>query len=331
MALHEWLLPGVAVALLLLAVGLLLSLRRAVRDAGSVDADALSAALSSTWRREGFDKALNDVERHAEAIEALHTDIAGMLRSPQARGEFGEVQLDTLLADHLPPDMYGVREQVVEGRTPDAHIRSSVGRICIDAKFPLDNYERAVQAEDVAERERHAARFARDVERQLEKIADDYVRPEAGTADFAFAFIPSEGVYYHLVVEEYELLRRFTRRGVQVVSPLTFGQKLELIKADVRARRLSEQAGAIRERLRALGARFESLEDDWSTLLGHVRNAAKRAEDVDGRFRSVREEFERIERPVGEGDPPVEAASGGSGDAAADGGGEGALDGPHGS
>jgi DNA recombination protein RmuC len=298
MALHQWLLPGASLLLLLVAVGLLVALRRQLRNAGEVDADTLSAALSRTWRAEGFDRALSDVERHAEQLESLHTDIAGMLRSPQARGEFGEVQLETLLSDHLPPDMYGIREQVVDGKTPDAHIRSTAGTICIDAKFPLDAYERAVQADSDDDRERHHRQFASAVERQLEKIAADYVRPDAGTADFAFAFVPSEAVYYHLVTHEYDLLRSFTKRGVQVVSPLTFGGKLELIKADVQAKRLSEQASTIRERLQRLGQRFETLDDEWDTLRRHVRNAAGKADDVERSYDALREEFERIERPI---------------------------------
>ncbi|MDZ7702673.1 MAG: DNA recombination protein RmuC [Halobacteriales archaeon] len=298
MTLHEWLLPGASVLLLLLAVVLLVGLRRQLRDREGVDADTLSAALSRTWRAEGFDRALSDVERHAEQLESLHTDIAGMLRSPQARGEFGELQLEALLSDHLPPDMYGVREQVVDGRTPDAHIRSTAGLICIDAKFPLEQYQKAMAAETDADRERHQDRFASAVEGQLEKIAADYVRPDAGTADFAFAFIPSEAVYYHLVTEEYDLLRSFTKRGVQVVSPLTFGQKLELIKADVRSKRLSEQAETIRERLQRLGQRFSTLDDEWDTLRRHVRNASGKADDVERAYDALREEFERIERPA---------------------------------
>ncbi|MFB6353821.1 MAG: DNA recombination protein RmuC [Halobacteriales archaeon] len=298
MALHEWLLPGASLLLLAVAVVLLVSLRRQVRDAGEVDADTLSAALSRTWRAEGFDQALSDVERHAEQLESLHTDIERMLRSPQARGAFGEVQLETLLADHLPPDMYGIRESVVDGRTPDAHIRSTAGTICIDAKFPLEHYEQALEADDPDERARHERQFAAAVERQLDKVADDYVRPAAGTAEFAFAFVPSEAVYYHLVTEEYDLLRTYTGRGVQVVSPLTFGQKLELIKADVQAKQLSEQAGAIRERLQQLGDRFATLDDEWDTLRRHVRNAASKADDVERSYDALREEFERIDRPV---------------------------------
>jgi len=298
MALHEWLLPGTSLLLLLVAVGLLIGVRRQLSDADEVDADTLSAALSRTWREEGFGETLSDVERHAEELETLHTDIEGMLRSPQARGEFGEVQLQTLLSDHLPPDMYGLREPVVEGKAPDAHIRSTAGVICIDAKFPLEDYERARHAESVDGRERHHRQFAQTVIDQLEKIATEYVRPDAGTADFAFAFIPSEAVYYHLITEEYDLLRSFTKRGVQVVSPLTFGQKLELIKADVQAKRLSEQAETVRDRLQRLETRFDSLDDNWETLRRHLRNASNKADDVDGDYDALREEFHRIERPV---------------------------------
>jgi len=312
MPLPTWLLPGATLLLLAVVVGLLVALRREVRDTGSVDADALSAALSRSWRAEGFDTALRDVERHAEQLEALHTDIAGMLRAPQARGQFGEVQLEAILSDHLPPGMYTIRESVVDGKTPDAAIRTSSGTICIDAKFPLENFVRAQEAEDEADRARYERQFAADVERQLEKIAADYVRPSAGTTGFAFAFIPSEAVYYHLVTEAYDLLDGYAARGVQVVSPLTLGGKLELVKADVQAQQLSEQAEAIQERLQRLGARFEAVDEAWRVLRRHVRNAASKADDVERAYGGLRDEFERLERPVADAADAADPADDGA-------------------
>ena len=274
-------------------------LRSDVRSQGDadVDTDQLSAAIGKTWRDLDLDGTVASVEAHASEIRDLHGDIERMLRSPQQRGEFGEQQLDVLLGDHLPPELYGLRKQVVEGKTPDAHIQSSSGIICIDSKFPMENYERAVQA-DGEERERHQRQFRTDVERQLAKIESDYVQPAAGTTDFAFAFIPSESVYYHLVSEEYDLLREYTKRGVQVVSPLTFGHKLELIKADVQARKLSERAEDIQAQLERLGARFEDVEGEWSTLRQHVRHAEQKAEDVDREYDRLRQEFDRIDQPT---------------------------------
>jgi hypothetical protein len=82
----------------------------------------------------------------------------------------------------------------------------------------------------------------------------------------------SENVHYHLVREEYDLLRGYTKQGVQVVSPLTLGHKLELIDAHVQAHQLSEQAEAVLERLEVPGERFDDLNDEWDTLFHHLRN-----------------------------------------------------------
>ncbi len=279
---------------------LLWRLRADLREHGDVDTDQLSSAIGRTWRSMGLERSVGQLETHAADMREFHGDITRMLRTPQQRGEFGERQLDVILADHLPETMYGLREQVVGGRTPDAHIESSAGIIPIDSKFPLENYERYVEADD-DERARYRRAFATDVERQLETIADNYVRPSEGTTDFAFAFIPSESVYYHLVREEYDLLRGYTKQGVQVVSPLTLGHKLELIKADVQAQELSEQAEAVLDRLEVLGERFDEVNDEWATLYRHLRNAKNKADDVDGAHDRLRAEFDRIDQPSVDG------------------------------
>jgi len=285
---------GAVVVLLFVVLWLLWSVRRNLGRSGEVDTDQVSAAIGETWRDLEFDKTVNDLENHAREIREFHSDLTQMLRHPQRRGQFGEQQLDLLLGDHLPQEMYGIREQVIEGKTPDAYIETSEGLICIDAKFPLDNYEAYL---DAGGGQQYKRQFRADVEGQLDKIASDYVRPEAGTAPFAFAFIPSESVYYHLVTEEYDLLREFTGRGVQVVSPLTLGHKLELIRADVHAQHLSEQAAEIQERLQHMGSAFEDFADDWGILQTHIRNAESKAEDVGREFRNLQAEFDRVDYP----------------------------------
>lgn len=296
MATTETVLLGAVLVVLGILVVLVWRVSRSVGDS-DVSTEALSAAMSKSWRDLELNRSVSEVASHAEKMRELHADINQLLQHPQDRGAFGEQQLDILLSDHLPPEMYGIREQVVDGKTPDAHIQSSAGVICIDSKFPLDNYEQYLDADEDQDRDQYRRKFRRDVEGQLEKIAGDYVRPEAGTAEFAFAFIPSESVYYHLVSEEYDLLNEYTKQGVQVVSPLTLGHKLELIKADVHAQQLSEEATEIRERLQRLGTAFESFADDWETLSRHISNAEGKAEDVDRQFSTLRTEFDRIEQP----------------------------------
>lgn len=288
---------GAVLLVLVVVLLMLVQIRRAVtRDA--VDTDQLTAALSTTLSDLGFAESVSRIEDRAAEIETVHQDLERLLRAPRERGEFGEQQLGVILEDHLPPDMYGIRSRVVGNKTPDAHIRTAEGIVCIDSKFSLEAYERALEADDPEMQARHERDFRDQVADSLAKIESDYVRPEEGTTDFAFAFIPSESVYYHLITEEYDLLREATRRGVQVVSPLTLGHKLELIKAGVQARKLSEEAEEILEHLDRLDGRFATLEDEWSTLQTHVRNADAKAEDVDRELTRVRDAFDRIEEPA---------------------------------
>lgn len=290
---------GVLVALsllLLILVGWLVVDRRSGRNA--VNPDQLTNALNRSLDEADLKRNLTLIEDHAEQIRSLHTDLSELLRNPQERGRFGEHQLELILEDHLPPDRYGIDEAAVEGKRPDAHIETSAGVVCIDAKFPLDNYRKYVNADEGDDRDQHRRAFRNDVSDRLDEIARKYVRPEAGTASFAFGFIPSETVYHHLITEEYDLLQEATRAGVQVVSPLTLGHKLELISADIRTQQLSEQAERIRDDLAGLDSGLTALGDEWETLKTHVRNAESKARDVDEAYGRLRDEFDRITRRV---------------------------------
>ncbi len=297
MATTELLLGGILLALAIVVLLLIRVLRAVSRTDEGVDTDQLTAALSRTLSDMDFAEEVTRIADRAAEIQTLHRDLDQMLRAPRERGEFGEAQLEVMLSDHLPPEMYGIREQVIGTKTPDAHIRTAEGIVPIDSKFSLDRYERYRDAEDPETEDRHRRAFRDAVEGQLEKIEADYVRPEDGTTDFAFAYIPSESVYYHLITEEYDLLREFTKRGVQVVSPLSFGHKLELLKAGVQAQKLSEEARDILDSLERLGTRFEAVEDEWSTLERHLSNAVKKADDVDRELQRVRDAFDRVEQP----------------------------------
>jgi len=281
-------------ALLIVVVCLLCGLILLVwktRIAGGRDVEA---AVSKTWIALGLGERIQAVEMHAREIRDSYRSFEQLLRVPIERGSFAELSLETILGDGLPPDMYMIRQRVLDGKVPDASIRSTVGVICIDSKFPLDNYHRMLTA-DEREMAGFARSFARDVRGHLAKIARDYVQPDKGSAAFAFAYIPSEAVYYYLVNQAYELLREYTRQGVQVVSPLTLGHKLELIKAGAHALRLSENAEVIQRELQALGRRFAQVDESWRVFYEtHLRNLAAKGEEVDAAYRALREEFGRV-------------------------------------
>ena len=286
--------------LLTVVIVLLLILVYLVIKRGQVKPEDIELAISSVWQESGLDEKIGRLTTYAEDIRNDYRALDQMLRVPVGRASLGEMALEQILSDQLPADMFGIREKILDGKIPDAHIKSTVGTICIDSKFPLDNYRLMLEAEDSQERERLKKQFLRNVRYHLDKIADDYVCPEQGSAEFAFAFIPSESVYYFLVTDAYETLRIYTSKGVQVVSPLTLSHKIELIKAGVHARRLSEQAENIRNDIARLSQRFHEVDNNWQTFYDiHLRNATNKAEELDGAYKRLREEFDRISQLPG--------------------------------
>jgi DNA recombination protein RmuC len=103
--------------------------------------------------------------------------------------------LGNLLRDRLPGEAYSLQYGFKSGERVDAVIRAD-RLVPIDAKFPLDNFERLVDAQEASERELHEKAFARDVKGHVDAIATKYIRPDEGTYDFAFMYLPSEAIYY---------------------------------------------------------------------------------------------------------------------------------------
>ncbi|HEX7364068.1 MAG TPA: DNA recombination protein RmuC [Dehalococcoidia bacterium] len=280
--------------LVLLVLGVLIYL---VIRGRRVEPTDLKNVISSTWNELGLGEKIGSIETQARDIKDSYRSFEQMLRVPKERASFGELALETILADQLPPDMYGIRETIFDGKRPDANIKSTEGLVCIDSKFSLDNYGRMLTTEDPAEKQRLKKDFIGDVRRCLDKVADDYICPDKGSAEFAFAYIPSESVYYYLLTEAYDLLMEYSRGGVQVVSPLTLSAKIELIRAGVQAKKLSEQAEDVKNDLLKISRGFSEIDDKWRLLYEtHLKNAVDRAADLDKSYKKLRDEFDRISK-----------------------------------
>jgi len=284
----------ILLVIVLVLLGILIFL---VLRSRKVQPSDLKNVMSSTWTEMGLDQKIGTIESHANDIRQSYRSFEQMLRVPQERASFGELALETILSDQLPPDMYGIRETVFDGKRPDAHIKSTEGVVCIDSKFSLDNYGRMLATEDPAEKQRLKKDFVADVRRCLDKIAVDYVCPDKGSAEFAFAYIPSESVYYFLLNEAYEMLLEYGKGGVQVVSPLTFSAKIELIRAGVQAKKLSEKADEVKNDLFRIRRGFAEVDDKWRLLYEtHLKNTVDRAADLDKSYKKLRDEFDRISK-----------------------------------
>jgi len=284
----------ILLGLVLLLLGVLIFL---VIRGRKVEPTDLKNVISSTWTELGLGEKIGSIETQARDIKESYKSFEQMLRVPKERASLGEIALESMLSDQLPPDMYGIRETVLDGKRPDAHIKSTEGIVCIDSKFSLDNYARMVATDDPAEKQRFKKDFIADVRRCLDKIAADYICPDKGSAEFAFAYIPSESVYYFLLNEAYELLLHYGRVGVQVVSPLTLSAKIELIRAGIQAKKLSEQAEEVKNDLLRIKRGFIEIDDKWRVFYGtHLKNASLQAEELDKSYKRLRDEFDRISK-----------------------------------
>jgi DNA recombination protein RmuC len=280
------------IILLLLVVLIFLNLKGKV---SGINQENIENTISNTWMKSGIAEKIGAIETHANEIKQSYKSFEQLLRVPKERGSFGELSLETILSDSLPPDMYGIRERTLDGLFPDAHIKSTVGIICIDSKFPLDNYHNMLQTNDSHNKENYKKQFIKDVKSHLDKIALDYVCPYKGSAEFAFGYIPSEGVYYFLITEAFETLRDYTKKGVQVVSPLTLSQRIELIKAGVNAKKLSEDAEKVRGNLAKLSEKFLKVDEIWRIFYStHFKNLEGKAVELDEAYRKLKDEFDEI-------------------------------------
>ncbi len=305
--LEVFIVVGILAAILLLAwIALRLSrgpgaydprtFEAALRNSIGQSSDVFRGAFATSVRDLGLDKDLGAIKATAQQILSSSSSLQTLFEVKRGRAQFAEFQLEELLKDIFPPDKVGIRKQIRGFGTPDAHIMTSQGTLCIDAKFPLENYRRMLDAGEEKERKRCAKEFSQDVGRHVAKIADDYVKPEEGGAPFAIAFIPAEAVYQYLTEAEGELLRDAAARGVNLVSPSTLVATLNVLAMAVRAEEIAERAEDIENRLRKLNRRFETFDGHWSTLKGHLSNAYSKMSDADNSYENLWRSYRRISR-----------------------------------
>ena len=203
-------------------------------------------------------------------------ELQQILRPPKARGGFGELLLGQLLADRLPPTAYSLQYGFSGGERVDAVIK--VDRLVpIDSKFPLDNFERMVAADNDIERQQHEKLFARDVKGHVDAIAGKYIRPEEGTYEFAFMYLPSEAIYYELACGKTGALLQYAHdKRVLPVSPTTLTAYLQVIVLGLRGLQIEEHAQEVMARLAQLHTEFGKFKEDFELVGTHLDRAQKK-------------------------------------------------------
>ena len=215
------------------------------------------------------------------------------LRPPKARGGFGELLLGNLLADRLPQDSYQLQYGFKTGERVDAVIH--VERLVpVDAKFPLDNFERLADAESDEERTLYEKQFARDLRNHVDAIAAKYIRPDEGTYDFALMYLPSEGVYYELVCGKTGALLKYAHdKRVFPVSPTTFTSQLQVIALGLKGMQIEQRAHEVMAYVAQLQGDFDRFRDDFQVVGKHIGNAQSKFAEAEKRLDRFDTKLER--------------------------------------
>jgi DNA recombination protein RmuC len=290
------------------------------RRLGDLDGRLLTTQRSSGETATKIEEKLGKLAGTAAQMLARANDLARLeqaLRPPKARGGFGELLLENLLRDRLPPSGYAVQHTFSSGDRVDAVVR--VGQlISVDSKFPLDNYERIVEAATDEERLLHEKAFARDVRNHVDAIAGKYIRPEDGTYDFAFMYIPVEAVYYELACGRASTILEYAhRQRVFPVSPTTFTAYLQVIVLGMRGMQIEQRAQEVMAYVAELGKDFGRFKEDFDLVGTHLGRAQAKFADADKRLDKFEDKLGRASQDdaapleaVEAGEPPlvIEAA-----------------------
>lgn len=251
-------------------------------------------------------KIVADVSKQLEALKNTNQQVINVtdelktlqniLTNPKQRGNVGEIHLETILQNFLPPGVFKMQYGFKNGDKVDAVIFVDKHIVPIDSKFSLENYNRLIETKDEAGRTVLAAQFKADVKKRIDETAK-YIRPREKTTDFAFMFIPSEAIYYDLLVNKVgvadtnarSLIEYASRdRKVIITSPTTFLAYLQTVMQGLRSLKIEEQAKEIQARVvelsRHLGAHetfMQKLGNSLGATVNHFNSAHKELKKVD--------------------------------------------------
>lgn len=235
-------------------------------------------------------------KRVVDVADELKT-LQNVLQNPKQRGVLGEYYLQTVLENVLAPDGFKLQYAFKNGEIVDAVIILDKGKMLpVDSKFSLENYNRLIDEKETAKREGLISSFKADLKNRIDETAK-YIRPSEGTMDYAFMFIPSEAIYYDLLVNRIgatntsarDLLEyAFRDKHVIIVSPTTFMAYLQTVLQGLRGLQIEEQAKEIRVRVGQLGQHISAYEQfmrklggSLGTTVSHYNNAHKELKKID--------------------------------------------------
>lgn len=265
----------------------------------------MSASIQKQF--EGSAKIIADVTQRLTKLDETNkrvVDVAdelkmlqNVLQNPKQRGVVGEYYLQSVLENVMPPGKFQMQYKFKDGETVDAVIFLDRNQVLpIDSKFSLENYNRLIEEADQKTKDEIVKKFKTDLKNRIDETAK-YIRPQENTMDFAFMFIPSESLYYDLLINKVgttttnsrDLIEyAFQEKHVIIVSPTSFMAYLQTVLQGLRSLQIEEQAKEIQKRVGDLGRHFASHEtfmqklgNSLSTSVNHYNAAHKELGKMD--------------------------------------------------
>ncbi len=272
-------------------------LQSGVASAGQLTAEAqkaMAAQLQASTETVGnLRQELGEVQQAGRDLAGAAHTIQMVLGGARTRGSLGEVALERLLADTLPQGTYESQYRFSSGEAVDAAVRFRDKLLPIDSKFPLEAYQRIADKGEEARKE-----FAQAVRAHADSIAKKYIVPQEGTLEIALMFVPSESVYYELLMtadSKGVALDAYCRsKSVIPVSPNTLYAHLNVILMGLRGMQIEENARQLLGRLAGLKKQFDTFAEIYEKLGTHLRNAQQNYADADSKLERAQAALEQM-------------------------------------
>jgi DNA recombination protein RmuC len=240
---------------------------------------------------------IDEAQKKIETLTGSVVSLQELLGDKRSRGAFGEVQLEALVRNILPPSAFEFQCRLSNGMRVDCVLKlpAPTGLVCVDSKFPLENYHKML-APGTNEVERAGAQrqFRADVKRHVDDIAKKYIVPNE-TSDGAVMFVPAEAVFAEIHAYHSEVVDHANGKRVWIVSPTTLMAVLNTARAVLKDVETRQQVHVIKEALSYLGQDFRRFEERMKKLADHVRQAHQDAEEVQVSSRKIVQQFYKIE------------------------------------
>jgi DNA recombination protein RmuC len=253
-------------------------------------------------------KMIKEITEELGKVKSTNTQILGfseklqslesILKNPKQRGILGEYFLETLLGNVLQPNQYKMQYKFENGEIVDAAIFYRDQIIPIDAKFSLEKYNKIMEEENRDQRNRLEKEFKLDIKNRIDETAK-YIRPKEGTTEFAFMFIPAEGVYYNLLIYKVgtldinanDLVEYAFKKHVIIVSPTSFFAYLETVMQGLKALKMEESVKEIVKKVGDLGRHLNSYETYMQKLGNNLGTTVNM-------YNSAYKEFNKVDKDI---------------------------------